>query len=557
MTTRKLTRTPAAPAGTTQDADVSTVAQNGRSWIARLGRQAADRGNAIARACERHPYWLLAGCGVLYAVVIGLIALRKPFENDELFTLNIATLPSMGDVWKALMSGGEQLPPFFYVVTRASLSLFGSSGLALRLPEVVGFGAMCFSLFIFVSRRSSALQGVSAILFVLTTEAYYYAFEARPYGIVLGLCGLALVCWQSLADGRRRTLSLAGLSLCLAAAISCHYYAVLALLPFACGEATRTAARRRVDVAVWAALVASLTPLLLFMPLVASARTYAYTFWAHPHWSDLFAFYYAMTVPVALPLTGIVVVSVLYFAIAAEGDAGSTPVAVVPKVPNDGLRSHEVAAAVGFMAIPLMGLAVASLFTGAFTNRYALPAVIGLGILVPFGLFRLARRQGALAIAMVLCLALGFARRGTMTLEDSSERIQKRLGVIAMVQAGARPFDEPIVCSDQHLFLILSHYAPPDIRSRLVYLADPDASLRHLGHDSLEWGLLRLLRPWFGVNVQEYRPYLTGHRSFFLLGDPQYFLNWVLRDLTLSGALLELRADHREVLLFHVRSRLE
>jgi hypothetical protein len=45
------------------------------------------------------------------------------------------------------------------------------------------------------------------MLFPLITNAYPYAYEARPYGLLLGFCGLSLLCWQSAAEGQSRLLS--------------------------------------------------------------------------------------------------------------------------------------------------------------------------------------------------------------------------------------------------------------------------------------------------------------------------------------------------------------
>lgn len=513
-------------------------------------RRVAASAEAIAGACERRAPWLLSLFSALYLIVVGVIAARKQLENDELFTLNIARLPSLADVWAALLTGAEQLPPLFYVLTRASLSAFGENSLALRLPAIVGFWVMSLCLFAFVSKRAPALYGLVAMLFVWATGAYYYAFEARPYGLVLGFSGLALVCWQSLAEGNRRAMPLIGLALSLAAAISCHYYAALALLPFACGEAARAISGRRADFAVWAALAASLAPLPFLIPLINSARSYSKGFWSQPYWHDIPDFFYFMLASAALPLTAMLILAALYFAVFQVNgrEAEDTP--------RFGLFSHEVAAAVGFLAIPFVAVAMAMFVTGAFTHRYALPATFGLGILVPFGFHRALRGQKALTLLLALCLAAGFARRGGMTLQESAKRVQSREGVIKMLQVD-RAGNLPIVCSDPHLFLILSHYAPPELRSRLAYLADPDASLRYLGHNSLERGMLDLLKPWFRLNVQAYRPYLDSRSPFLLLGEPQYFLNWALQDLASSGAHLELIGRHQEVLLFRVSQRAE
>ena len=217
---------------------------------------------------------------------------------------------------------------------------------------------------------------------------------------------------------------------------------------------------------------------------------------------------------------------------------------------RSGLHLHEVAAALGFLAIPFAAVAIAMFVTHAYVDRYAMPATLGLGILVPFGLYRMLRGHDALTLLLVLCLAAGFARRGGMTLQESAKYVEGRKGVIMMLQRDQT--DLPIACSDPRLFILLSHYAPPDVRSRLVYLADPEQSLHYLGHNSVDRGTLDLLKPWFHLNVQPYQPYRASQRAFLLVGDPQYFLNWITQDLASSGAEMELVGSHLETLLFRV-----
>jgi hypothetical protein len=209
---------------------------------------------------------------------------------------------------------------------------------------------------------------------------------------------------------------------------------------------------------------------------------------------------------------------------------------------------------VGFLAIPLVAVAMAVFVTGAFTPRYALPAVLGLGVLMPFAFHQALRGREILTLLLILLLAAGFTRRWGITLRESAEMVQSREGAVRMIQA-EQAGNLEVVCSDPHTFLLLSHYAPPEVRSRLVYLADPDVSMRYLGHNSIERGMTDLLKPRFRLNVQEYRPYVASRRPFLLCGDPQHFLNWVLQDLASSNAHIELRGHYQKFLLFLVRPR--
>ena len=122
--------------------------QSDRRWANRLAER-ADRSRVL-------PITVLS---LLYLAVTVVLAQRKLMWNDELYTYYMARLPSMSDVWAALMSRGEQTPPFFYLTTRVSFDLFGVNNLSVRLPEILGFWVMLASLYVFVARRASSLSG--------------------------------------------------------------------------------------------------------------------------------------------------------------------------------------------------------------------------------------------------------------------------------------------------------------------------------------------------------------------------------------------------------------
>ena len=68
-----------------------------------------------------------------------------------------------------------------------------------------------------------ALMGM--LLPLSIPQAYFYAYEARAYGMVLGFCGAAVVCWDLAHATPWRGLALLGLPLCLAAAVASTLYA--------------------------------------------------------------------------------------------------------------------------------------------------------------------------------------------------------------------------------------------------------------------------------------------------------------------------------------------
>ena len=102
--------------------------------------------------------------------------------------------------------------------------------------------------------------------------------------------------------------------------------------------------------------------------------------------------------------------------------------------------------------------------------------------------------------------------------------------------------DLPLVIADPHTFTVLSHYGAADIRSRLVYTADPERALKWLGNNSVERGMIDLLGPWFHMNVVPFDDFVTTHSRFFVYGDfvRLSFLNWILPELRAQGFHAEL-----------------
>lgn len=478
--------------------------------------------------------------------------------NDELFTFYTSRLASISDIWSALLTGADQIPPFFHLLTRTSFSLFGINHLSVRLPEILGFWIMSLCLFHFVSKRSSALYGFAAMLFPLATAAYDYAYEARPYGLLLGLSALSLVCWQSAAEGRRRKLSLIVLTVSLAAALSSHYYAVLIFFPLAVGEVVRSLARRRVDLAVWMAFGLATSSLLVFLPLIESSKSYSAHFWSPPRWISVPGFYYFLLGPAVLPLAAALIVSVL----------------PPPSDVNHSIRRnhgtsfmiplHEIAAVFGFVAIPVVALIVAELVTGAFTYRYALPAVIGFSILFAFAARTMMNGRSIVGATFVISLCVGFVFVAVRNFQSLNATSLNQIKTYEFLRSNGES-KLPIVASDLHTFMLLAYYAPRDISSRLVYLADPQASLRYLGHTVVDQGILDL-KPWFRLNVEQYRPYVASQQRFLLYtrvrGDRSWVgcfwgmpwdLNWLLYELERDNMQIELRARNQDDLLFLVR----
>lgn len=488
----------------------------------------------IAATIHAWRWWLVAGLLALYLGVTCAFAHYRLLWNDELFTVYIAQLPSVSDVWTFLASGVEQTPPTFHLLARLAMRLLGEHPVTVRLPSILAMGVMATCLYVIVARRAAAAYGLIALLLPLVTEAHLYAYEARPYALVLGFSAASLLCWQSAAMGRCRGLALVGLCVTLAAALCSHYYAVLSFLPLAAGELSRTWQRRRLDLPIWIALAAATLPLLAFLPLVQAGRRLIGTFWARPRWHQMVDFYQHVLGPAAMPLLLIILVVALY-ALGRSSVRTSRPVPAAPPPPR-----HELVAAIGYLALPVVAVALGKFVTGAFTDRYALPALIGVALLIPWGVYQVLDRRATMGLLLAALLGGWFALMVGALPVLELRRASADHDAVYRFLAAATPGDLPVVVQSPHTFFQMTYYAPPAVAARLLYLADPEAARRYLDTDTVELGLLEFGR-WIPIHVEAYRQYLAAHHRFLLYDDRGAY-GWLSKALVADGARFDVAA---------------
>lgn len=497
---------------------------------------------AIVNSIDRQWGWALVGTSLIYFACTFLLAYEKALWNDELFTFYISRRPSFHELWSVLLTGAEQLPPIFFLITRLFSGLFGMSPLVIRLPEILGFWLMGLSLFWVVRKRSSTVYGLLSMIFPLVTGAFYYAYEARPYGLVLGFAGLAFVCWQAATEGERRQLYLGGLSLSLAGAVSCHYYAVLVFIPFLLGECVRSVSRKRIDLAVWVAFLIGLIPLAFYLPLIRAASSYSSHFWARPKWPGMIWFYQSLLGSVSPILLGLPILLAICIAVRSNHVLSRRPPGIV-------IPLHEVAAGIGFTLIPILAMILAKTITGAFTDRYAMPAVIGVTVLLSWSLSALTDQRGELGLFLMICILGLFG----VSLRTAHQQLlydrQSRAGTYEFLQAQSAA-GIPIVIAAPHLFFELSYRTELEGGRRFVYLADRNLALRYTDTDTVELGLIALKR-WAPLDVQDFQQFRTSHTTFLVFGYPAPFA-WLIPDLVRNGQCVTATAEHDQQFLYRV-----
>jgi hypothetical protein len=450
---------------------------------------------------------------VIYFTDIFLKASHKCFWFDELFTVYLCRLPSFTSTWSAVLHGVDFNPPLFYLLTRGAQRVFGEGLIATRLPEIVGVWLFCICLFLFVAKRAGVIAGFIAGVFPFFTLAQYYAYEARAHGIVLGWCGLALVCWQRNAEGRLRYLWLGGFGLSLLSALLTHVYAVYLLVPFALVEVYNILTRGRPNWGVLAtmSLAFGSVTLAVYVPLFRVYRTnMPANFFGAAHDS-----FQRFMIDAIGPALMILLLSMLLTVLAGTGDA--SPTRKQPVIPK-----QEVVLAIGFICIPLIALAGSRVSHGPFFDRYFLSSIAGYAILIG-----LASSSGysnsRLARAMVGCMfLLMLADVGSTFYFSASNRLMLfepssgiRLGTTPlepMQTYGALSVDHGgldilVLPSLEYLYFV--KYAPPSVVSHLYYGAS--------ANDTDRGGLERLAKEArVELKTTSFGPFLATHDRFLL-----------------------------------------
>jgi hypothetical protein len=462
-------------------------------------------------ATPRGSRWLLAL--FIVAFLLGMLGrdVRRPLWHDELFTQYVASASVKDGLWNVLSTGVDLNPPVYYLCVRATAALLGYGSVSTRLPSTLGFLMASLALYIFMRRRVHPWFAIVAALSLPMTAAVIYAYEGRPYGLLLGLSAVALAAWQWRSQHVRHPAPPIVCALALAAAVFTHFYAVLMVLPLAAGEATRVFMRRRIDWGMWIALgLAVGVPLLLLRPLVSAARQFAATFWSPPTLETLSTFYRELPDP----LGQLLIVSVGCVAIAlVMWPADRTPLTSATDRPRHGLHADEIVATLTMAVLPLVGFVVA-FKTGAFHGRYVVQAVLALGIFVGWGFASLIRRRRDAAIFLgSLCLVF----LGRMA-----------VGAVGLITGPVNPVDAlepllsktradvPLVASHVLDFLPLAHYGDEGLRKRLVYLMEPPPDPRY-GLKTADRAM-RLLANEAPLRVEDLETFVRSHGHFYVYG---------------------------------------
>ena len=379
---------------------------------------------------------------------------------------------------------------------------------------------------------------------------------------------LAFFCWTRAVDltseTRSRWLAVAGLAFALAAGISTNYFAVLAFIPVAAGEAVRTftvvrnnwrATRRlglgsTIQVRIWLAMAIAATPLLVYLPLIRhSIAQFAPYAWNKVSLQQVSDSYTEMVEIVLYPILALFVFAICVHLVARwlEPVCPICKSRLVPRwlFPLLGRRPQklrvpacEIAGIFCLMAYPFLGYIIASIRGGMLSPRFVIPVCFGFaiaGTLVAFQIFRSVPRAG---LVFVCFMSAWFVCRESYMGYWYEEQKQCLYKVLDHLPEAERelPANAPIVIPDPLMVLAFQHYAPRAVASRVVFPVDFPAIRRFQGDDSPEENLWAGRHLLYKLPIEPLATYQRHAQEYLIIaGDG----NWLLEDLRLHNYPLD------------------
>jgi hypothetical protein len=377
---------------------------------------------------------------------------------------------------------------------------------------MLGFWLMCLFIYKFVIKYSGWVASGAAMLFPINTLAYDYAYEARPYGLLLGFSALVLYCWRCACGRGRRFWPVVGLAFGLAAAFACHWFAVLLLIPLGLGEMTRLRQTGKPDWPVWLASAIAVLSIGLWYPMIENARSYR----EHVALLDGALFYglnfdevwqaYLRLFQDSAPFLCIIILLLSM--------RGLGPRQIQSQDGGNGVPTPQLAvlmALMGFLLLPLAGAMPTVLLKGQYSPRYVIPTVVGMGVAIGIATHQLEFRwKPAGIIIFTSAVALGFLQiyHHKMKIQERS-LVGAKSGVFSLLHVDIHSLDPkaPIVIPGIHPFYQLRHYSPPELADRLIYV---------LGYNPMGSTVLQRMRRWVPCNAATYDELIRKFDKFYV-----------------------------------------
>lgn len=422
---------------------------------------------------------LLGGMILLEACALLVEAHQKPFWIDEILTFHVSGLHPFARVWDALYAGMDGMTPTYYAIMQVTRLLPGDPETVLRIPSIAGYALTLFSVYSFARTRWMPLAGLAAVMLIMLTPFRQYGIEARSYALLVGCFAASAALWQRID---RHHFATPLFTVFLVLAVSLHYYAIILLSAFGAAELTYSLLAKRVRWSVWFSFLLATSASIATLPiLLRTAKLFSAHFWSRPALRDIAATYgFYLGIIGWFTAIFIVTFAVLFGAMARRA------VQSYRSDDTKGDRSDwpDLVLVVGFLSYPALLVIVALALHGGYTPRYGWPVIIGVALATVF-FFKPLSQRIPLGPITIIVLTL-FACRGiadVWALAHGARDLTRTQWATLLNVARESP-GLPIIMDSKQQYFVADHYAPPELKSRLMTVIDTDMAARLDGYDT-------------------------------------------------------------------------
>ena len=467
----------------------------------------------------------------LTIVIIGFTAAvsllwshAKLFSQDEMYEFQTDSVSSLRELVHVQRTWPISLDPLLYhSLSHGAMRIFGAAAFAQRLPALLGFLLMQVCLFFLVRRLAGERAGAVAATLPALTATLYYSAEGRPYGLLLGLYALALLCWIEASREAQpsRTTWLVGLAIAIAATLNTHYFGILVLLPICAAELCRTGERRRIDGPMLASIVAGTASIVLTRPFMRAAGEFKIHYYNEGSvglrditraYRSLFVNYTTMP----MPAQRLWAAALLVFAAALVFGCWFVWRRGTPR-----LSPAQWVLLLTLAALPFAGYLLALFVTHSIEVRYVLGAVIGIAAMVAIAGARWLESDRIFSSAMVL-MGIVLLTSGAVRIRSENVRTQERLATLDLPEAAEQFLrehpDRRLYVQDMGAFEEDRYYEPDaNVKARMTLVYSTDEELRWNRHDTMALTAMHLQHfTTLPVEAYEHVRMLPGEQLFVL-----------------------------------------
>jgi hypothetical protein len=471
---------------------------------------------------ERHQLLFLCVAGFLFVVTAIGHSSVKELWVDEVFSILIDRLPTPGAIWHALDGGLQQDPPVYHLLAHYLYKILPSTPLAARAPAIAGYLLMSISFYLLIRRHCPPVYAAAAFFTPGITFLRIWAWEARPYGLMLGASALCLLFWDGASSGKRPVANRVGVAVTIALALSLHFFGALLIAGLLAGEAAKWAIRRRPDLPTLAAMFAGALTLLVWSPLVRDDFALMRPLYRDRVLvSELFSIWND-TLKLA-PVVLLIVLLVGIYVVAGE----------IPRRRENGgdfspPERALLAVGAGFLLVPFAAFVQAHFSTGIFHSKYVMLTAFGPILLLPLLLAGLTSRSVVAGLCLLLATASNDAVVCARGISDLWRTPESSNEVVLGLQKLIPSANHDVVLGSAFDFLPLYYNSTAEFRNQLVYVFDAQKSLTYTNNGALDKDYENLVET-YPADMESYDRFVHLHSHFYLLtviGDPDR-LSWL------------------------------